>query len=138
MNVFISHAPKDRAIARQLARLLAKADAGFRVWDPDEEIDPGDNWAKKVGKALQDAELMVVLLTPKAMDSGWIRNDIQFGLASKKFEGRFFSVLVGPTMESPKDVPWILLTLPHIQIESKSHLSEAVAKIKNLALAAAK
>jgi TIR domain len=50
MRVFLSHAQKDSALARRLAGRLTRA--GFTVWIPGEEITAGDNWAKKMGKAL--------------------------------------------------------------------------------------
>ena len=49
MQVFISHAAKDRELATRLALQLAQA--GFAVWYAAEDIAPGDNWAKKMGKA---------------------------------------------------------------------------------------
>jgi hypothetical protein len=33
---------------------------GFEVWDPAARLTPGDNWALEQGKALEDAEAMVV------------------------------------------------------------------------------
>ena len=48
MRVFISHSSEDTPVARQLARRLSEA--GLNVWVPEDEILPGDNWAKKVGR----------------------------------------------------------------------------------------
>jgi hypothetical protein len=128
MNVFLSHARKDAALARQLAEQLAGA--GFRVWNADDEIDFGDNWAKKIGKALESAESMVILLTPKALDSDLLRQDIDFALTSRKFENRLFSVFVGPTMPAGKDMPWILLRLPHQLVKSPDQFRGVVNKIR--------
>jgi hypothetical protein len=50
MKVFISHASKDQPLAESLAARLSEA--GLEVWNPYEGIDPGDNWAMKVGQAL--------------------------------------------------------------------------------------
>src|SRR5947208_1191220 len=47
MKVFLSHARKDGALARQLAEQLTGG--GFTVWIPEDEIGPGDNWSKHVG-----------------------------------------------------------------------------------------
>jgi hypothetical protein len=130
MNVFLSHARKDSALARQLANRLTRA--GFKVWIADEQIVPGENWAKKIGKALDAAGLMVVLLTPRALESDAVRQDIEFALSSRKFEGRVFSVFVGSTLEAGKDMPWILLKLPHAQVESAKDFPELVKQIQNL------
>ena len=128
MKVFLSHARKDGALANELAERLAKG--GFKVWNPEEEIASGDNWAKKIGKALDDSDLMVILLTPKAMESDWLRQEIEFALGSKKYEGRVFTVFVGPGREAHKDVPWILLKLPHYQVVSARDFADVVTKLK--------
>jgi hypothetical protein len=130
MRVFLSHARKDSALARQLADRLTHG--GFTVWDPEEEIAPGDNWAKKVGNALESSEWMVILLTPGALRSDWLRHDIEFVLGSKKYDGRVFSVFVGRTLEAGKDVPWILLKLPHRQIESAKDFGDIATELKAL------
>jgi hypothetical protein len=130
MKIFLSHARKDGALARQLAERLMRA--GFAVWLPEDEIAPGDNWAKKVGKALDEAEWMVLLLTPAAMESDWLRQDIAFALGSRKYEGRVFSVFVGLTLEAGRDMPWILLKLPHRQVESAKNFGEVVKEIQTL------
>jgi TIR domain len=130
MKVFLSHARKDAALAHKLAGRLGRA--GFSVWNSEAEVAPGDNWAKKIGNALEESELMVILLSPGALESDWLRQDIEFGLGAKKFEGRLFSVFVGPTLEAGKDMPWILLKLPHIQIGSESDFAEAVKGIRTL------
>ena len=131
MKVFLSHARKDVVLAAQLAEQL-KDRGYFEVWQAFDQIAPGDNWAKITGKALDDAEMMVVLLTPSALKSDSIRNDIEYALGSRKFEGRLFSVYVGPTLQVGKDVPWILLTLPHRQVESAKEFPEVAAEIRAL------
>lgn len=130
MKVFLSHSRKDGALARQLAERLTHE--GFTVWDPEDEIAPGDNWAKKIGKALDEAKVMVILLTPAAFESDALRQDVEFALLSRQFEGRVFSVFVGPTMEAGKDVPWILLKLPHRRIDSAREFGSVVNEIQSL------
>jgi hypothetical protein len=66
MQVFISHSSKDTPVARQLARRLSKA--GLKAWFAEDEILPGDNWAKKIGEALEESDLMVVLVTPHTFE----------------------------------------------------------------------
>jgi hypothetical protein len=129
MNIFLSHARKDAELARQLAEELVRA--GFEVWNADEKIEFGDNWAKKIGKALENAEAMVILLTPKALESDLLRQDIDFALASRKFENRFFSVYVGRGgLHAGKDMPWILLKLPNRLVESADEFDKVVREIR--------
>ena len=48
-----------------------------------------------------------------------MRGDIQYGLTAKKFEQRLIPVLVGyVTLAAGKDVPWILLKMDPVYIDS--------------------
>jgi TIR domain-containing protein len=93
MKVFITHAESDEPLARRVVRALEQA--GLEVWDEAGEIYPSDNWAKVIGEALEEAEAMIVLLTPKALDSTRVLRDIEFALTNIRFKNRLISVLVG-------------------------------------------
>ena len=73
--------PKTEELASQLADQLSRA--GFAVWNAAEEIAPGDNWAKEIGRALDESDVMVALITRGALESEFLRGDIQYGLTSK-------------------------------------------------------
>ena len=102
MNVFISYSHTDKKWADALRSGLT--DAGFEVTVPGEDIEPGENWHLELGKALDRANAMVVLLSPDSVASRDIRAEIEFALVSPHFRGRLIPVLVKPT----DDVPWIL------------------------------
>lgn len=134
MQVFISHASKDRHLASQLARELS--DAGISVWDPAEEIAPGDNWAAALGKALDESDLMVALITRGALEeAGPLRWEIQYALTSKNFEERLVPVLVGlVTFEAGKDVPWILLKMHPVSVAASSDgFGEVIERVRTIA-----
>ncbi len=115
MNVFISHTFKDRELARVVASALSQA--GFTVWDPSTEVLPGDNWAKKIGRALEESEAMVVLLTPNALASNSIRRDVEYALGNVRFKERLIPVLSGRTEAfDGHDVPWILKRLTTVTL----------------------
>ena len=130
MRIFLSYAEKDAVLAGKLAALLT--DDGHKVWVSDEEIAFGDNWAKKMGKALDESECMVILLTSGAMKSDLLRQHIDFALGAKKFAHRVFTVFVGAVSEAGKDIPWILLKLPTCFIGSPRDFDVAVAGIQAL------
>ena len=110
MLVYISHAARDRdkELARHLSRCLT--DAGFRVWNAEAELYPGDNYAKKIGEALEAADVMIVLITPGAFESSWLLHEVQFALTAGNFGGRLIPLAVGRSFEAGSDVPWVLLT----------------------------
>jgi hypothetical protein len=105
MNVFISHAAKDEDYARSLRKALTTG--GVSVWEP-QSIEPGGNWALEAGKALDNADAVVVLLSPDAIASEWVRRDIEFAISSARLKDRLIPIVVRPT----SNAPWILQELP--------------------------
>ena len=65
---------------------------------------PGENWALKYGKGLETSDAMIVLLSPDAAKSDWVRHEIDYALSSPRFKDRLIPLLVRNTAE----VPWIL------------------------------
>ncbi len=102
MNVFISYSHADKKWADALRSGLT--DEGFEVTVPGDDIEPGENWHLEIGKALDRANAMVVLLSPDSIESRYIRAEIEYALGSPNFRDRLIPLLVKPT----DDVPWIL------------------------------
>ena len=132
MQVFISHSSKDALVARRLAHRLSEA--GFNVWLPEDEILPGDNWAKKIGQALEDSELMVVLVTPHAFESEWLKEDIQYALTAQHYKGRLIPVFLGTEHESLPNAPWILRKLNPVRLkEDTGDWQPVIDKVRTVA-----
>lgn len=118
MKVFISYAREDREIAKRLVRQLENA--GLEVWD-DSSIMPGDNWAEKVSQALKESQAMVVLVSVAALDSEWVRREIEFALGTKEYRGRLIPVFVGRRDDIPEDkLPWILRRLHGVELTDQA------------------
>jgi len=105
MKVFISHAAKDSAAAETLAKALTEQ--GHGVVYPNDDLFPGDNWSLKIGRALEEAKAMVVLLSPDAMASPSVQGEISYAIASPRFKGRLIPVMLRKTTH----FPWILKKL---------------------------
>ena len=128
MKVFISHAYTDDPFVRKVAAGLEKV--GLEVWDATREILPGDNWADKVARALEESEAMVVLLTPDALRSNWVSWEIQYALGEQRYRNRLISVIVGDPEELPEeDIPWILRRLQMIDISEYDEEEEGINQI---------
>jgi len=102
MRIFMSYSQADEEFAKQLATHLSRR--GCKVWDPSDQLFPGDNWSLKIGEALKHSRAMVVLLSPDSIKSEWVHREIKYAIGDRKYEGRVFPVLVRPTEE----IPWIL------------------------------
>ena len=132
MKVFLSHSSLDHELAQAVASALRKA--GFTVWDPTTEILPGDNWAEKIGRALEESEAMVVLLTPAALAAESVRRDIEYALGNVRFKGRLIPVLPQP-FDELKSAPWILKRLKSVRLaeDDPSSMQRIAAVIREAA-----
>jgi hypothetical protein len=91
-NVFISAAASDAPVARELASRLKAA--GVEAGNPIIEALPGENVSAELGRALDRADAVIVLVSPAAMKSPSVRHEIQFALGQERFQNRLIPVLV--------------------------------------------
>lgn len=117
MKVFISHAGADNAFARELVEELRAAK--LKVWFDGTELAPGDNIALEVGRALDESDAMVVLLSPAAMESQWVRSEIDYALAERRFKNRLIPVQVKPSAK----IPWVLRELSMVDATKNPHVA---------------
>ncbi|HEV7798401.1 MAG TPA: toll/interleukin-1 receptor domain-containing protein [Pyrinomonadaceae bacterium] len=135
MKVFISRAPENEALAKKLGKALKRA--GWDVWD-DDQILPGDNWAEKIGQALEETQAMVVLLTGSALSSSAVRWEIAYALGSKRLKDRLIPVLVGSEENtSTHNFPWILNHLKMIKLPESGKEEDGIRQITEALQAAA-
>ncbi len=83
MKVFVSHSHTDAPLAARVCEGLRRE--GLEARHPDLHHLPGDNWAANVGRALEESEAMVVLLTPAAVDSRHVMREIEYALGARNY-----------------------------------------------------
>ncbi len=95
----------------------------------------GDNWARALGNALDESDVLVALLTPGALEqTERMRRGVQDALPSRSFEHRLVPVLVGPTFAAGKDVPWILLKMDPVTVASPADgFGEVIERVRTIA-----
>jgi formylglycine-generating enzyme required for sulfatase activity len=81
-KVFISYQRDSEAVARELYERLNAA--GFDVWQDVHNIRHTARWSVEINRALHDCERIVVLLTPKSMDSDEVFNEWFFFYNQRK------------------------------------------------------
>jgi hypothetical protein len=134
MKVFISHSRQDEELAMKVAAALKEA--GLDVLNG--EIMPGVNWAEKIAMELNESDAMVVLLTPHALSSDFVRSDINFALSEKKYNKRLIPVFVGELEDYTQvEIPWILKRLKPLKLsdqgKNKENLQQIAQALKEVA-----
>jgi Flp pilus assembly CpaF family ATPase len=71
---FVSYSREDRDRVRALASELENK--GFDVWLDVFNINPGEEWTKVLENAIKNAGAFLVILTPSAAQSQFVRNEI--------------------------------------------------------------
>lgn len=78
-QIFISHASSEKEFAHKLAAdLRAK---GWAVWIAPESIRPGEKWVTAVGRGLDESGVFLLLLSPQAVGSAWVRLEMEAAIA---------------------------------------------------------
>jgi hypothetical protein len=89
--IFASYAHKNSDIVYPYLAQLH--DLGYRIWF-DEGIEPGTEWPEAIAEAIEECACMVTFISPEAVDSVNVRNEINFALNKKK---KMLCVHVKPT-----------------------------------------
>ncbi|WP_313953074.1 toll/interleukin-1 receptor domain-containing protein, partial [Accumulibacter sp.] len=87
VDVFLSYAEEDRPLAAQLAALLEGH--GWSLWW-DRKIPPGKTWRQTIEEAIGSMDCMVVLWSAHSIESPWVQEEAEEGLA----RGRLLPVLI--------------------------------------------
>ncbi|MEK6300912.1 MAG: toll/interleukin-1 receptor domain-containing protein [Acidobacteriota bacterium] len=128
MKVFINYSRKDQALADKVVAALE--DAGLDAWYDKREIMPGENWARKISKGLKESDAMVVLLTPDALESDFVRANIDFALSESAYDRRLIPVLVGePGDILARNIPWIFKHLKTMKLSEHGRNEEQLKQI---------
>jgi ferredoxin len=81
--VFISHnTEEDGGFARRLANDLRQL--GLRVWIAPDSIRPGEDWVDAINRGLEESSHMVVVLTPAALSSRWVRKETSAAISLER------------------------------------------------------
>jgi hypothetical protein len=102
MKVFLSYVSEDRAVAAKVAENLRQA---------GHDVYPTPQWPQDIGAALSRAEAFVVMLSPAAVGSPFVNQEIRLALISEGLEDRVIPVV----LKSSTQVPWILQTMRPIK-----------------------
>jgi tetratricopeptide (TPR) repeat protein len=76
--IFISHASADDAFVAELRAALERQ--GLLVWVDSRELRGGDQLAPVIAEAIEEARQVLVVLSPRTINSPWVRKEIDQAL----------------------------------------------------------
>jgi hypothetical protein len=95
VSVMISYSRTDSQFVDQLQRDLEAR--GFPTWVDRRDIDAGTVWDKEIVRGIEDARVVLVVMTPTSMASKWVRKEYSYALSRRK--------VVIPLLYYPCDPP---------------------------------
>jgi TIR domain-containing protein len=83
-DIFISYAHKDLERVANISRALADLDVS--VWS-DQKIRAGEQWMTEIEKALTEAKVLVLCVSPSFLASDWAQFEIGVALSRSRDAG---------------------------------------------------
>ncbi|HEX9460306.1 MAG TPA: toll/interleukin-1 receptor domain-containing protein [Thermoanaerobaculia bacterium] len=107
-GIFLSHSVKDKKFLNRLARVL-RGD-GLSIWFSEQDIRGAAQWHDEIGAALARCDWMIVILSPAAIASRWVKREVTYAIEEPRFDGRIIPLRISACRA--KDLSWVL---PQIQ-----------------------
>ncbi len=102
-QVFVSHDMQaDRKVAQRLVERLQQRQ--IRTWTAEGNIRPGEQWVFAIERGLTSSRGAVVLLSPDALASNWVKQEIQM-IINLAVDGKLHVI---PVLLGNVDVPLVL------------------------------
>ena len=101
-HVFVSYSSKDSATMRTVVD-QCRAN-GYKCWVDETGFEPGSySWTREIETAIEQASCLIVLLSPSAKESDWVRMEIRY---AKMFNLAIFPMLIGGVMNHRYGLIW--------------------------------
>ena len=118
----MAHASRDRGFAGKLAEDLRQH--GIPTWFSERSIAGAQRWLAEIGEALGRCDWMIVILTPAAIKSYWVGEEVTFALGERRYRKRIIPLLVKNC--EPKKLVW---TLANVQAISARPYKNGLRKL---------
>ena len=90
-EVFLSHSHADHALLLRLSAELTRH--GVPHWFAEREILGAQQWHDEIGAALQRCDWFAVLVSPAAVESAWVPEDLTYALRQPRYLGHIVPVI---------------------------------------------
>jgi len=90
-EVFLSPSDRDRQFVTVLADMMRRH--GIPVWYSRTNILGAQQWHDEIGAALHRCDWFVLVLSPHAVESIWVKRELLFSLQQNRFEDKIIPLL---------------------------------------------
>ena len=90
-EIFLSHSSFDHAFVGRLADVLRQH--GVPIWYSGTNILGAQQWRDEIGTALSRCDRFIVILSPDAVSSNWVKRELMYALRQTRMNERIVPVL---------------------------------------------
>ncbi len=100
-DIFISYRSKNKVWVETLARNLRNE--GYKIFLDIWELIPGQNFTQQIYNALKNSKTAILVASPDAVESGWVREEyeLMFNRKQQMPDFRFFPVVFNENPDFP-------------------------------------
>ena len=99
-KLFISHASRDDTLVRALQQGLAEC--GQQVWIDSRELRGGDPLWDTIRQAIEDADVLAVLVSPDGLQSKWLGKELKHALELQRQRGQDRFAVIPLTLDDTR------------------------------------
>ncbi len=118
IKVFVSYSHQDKSFAKKLAGKLESQ--GMKVWWDFDSLKGGQDWQKEIERGIKQCDFFLVALTPEAIVSEWVGNEIAYAINAQK--------TIIPLHLKKCDIPIGLIKKQYIDFEKQTQ-KEAIKEL---------
>jgi len=90
-EVFLSHASQDAAMAARIVDVIR--DHGIPAFFSPHNIFGAQQWHDEIGDALARCDWFLLLLSPDAVQSKWVKRELLYALRNDRYNGRIVPLI---------------------------------------------
>lgn len=127
LKIFLSYAFADNLQALQIFKTLLSLDAN--PWLDTEKLLPGQDWKLEIGKALDDADVILLCLSKKSVSKeGYVQKEMRLALdrALEMPEGEVFLI---PARFEPCELPYRLKDYQAVDLFTETGMTKLILSL---------
>lgn len=93
-EIFLSHAHADRFFLNRLSAVLRSH--GISYWYSKIHLLGAQQWHDEIGRALSRCDWFLVVLSPAATKSEWVKRELVYALNEQRYTGKIVPLLLLP------------------------------------------
>jgi TIR domain-containing protein len=112
-EIFLSHSSQDRDFATRIGGILEAH--GLAYWYSQRDILGAQQWHDEIGEALARCDWFLLILSPAAVDSRWVKHELLYALQENAYDRHIVVVDYQPA--EWKKLSWTLRSLQWVDFQ---------------------